>query len=270
MIYSVHTAAGLAALCPAPGDLAQLFGRLAPGDSQWLYRWEAGSRLASNGGTVLAGAPGAGRWLLCHDGTVDFRCFGIFGPETPADDALDALVADEAVRCIRAVTDLNFTRRHSFFRSRLTLDFGGHRGTARGVEPAAHNDPFGGIFHFAGRLGEEHSFALTAPLPEQYDIFEVPGGEAFPLYSWWQVSIENQGGREEKEIDKLLQVTERIDSTHVRVNYKLGWPLAAGRQMTWRAVQPVEQVHLQNFDFYGNEGGEAVGAHPIALEYAVR
>ena len=44
-----------------------------------------------------AGMPAAGRWLLCHSGTVDARCFGVFGPDVPADDALDALMADGSV-----------------------------------------------------------------------------------------------------------------------------------------------------------------------------
>lgn len=54
---------------------------------------------------------------------------------------------------------------------------------------------------------------------ELYDVFEVPGAGGIPLYSWWQVSVNSLAGREEKEIDKLLCVTERIDESHVRVNY---------------------------------------------------
>ena len=53
--------------------------------------------------------------------TVDLTAFGIFGPDIPADDALDALVQDESVREIRATTDVNFTRRHLFFRTKRFL-----------------------------------------------------------------------------------------------------------------------------------------------------
>lgn len=269
MIYFLPLLSQLDTVRPAPGDLAQVMGRRAPGDGQWTYRWDAACTLDANGGSVL-GAGEAGRWRLCHKGTVDLTAFGVFGPETPADDALDALVADETVCEIRVTTDVNFVRRHCFFRSGLTIDFLGHRVTAQGVEPAAHNDPFGGILHFAGQKGAEVRFALTQPLQEQYDIFEVPDSRDFPLLSWWQVSVNNREGREEKEIDKLLRVTEIIDGTHVRVNYKMGWPLAAGRVMTWRAIRPVCGVCVKNMEFWGNPGGEGPGAHPLVFEYAVR
>ncbi len=269
MIHFLQTLAELEALHPEPGALAVLLGRDTPGDGQWTYRWDEACTLPQNGGSVL-GKGGAGRWRLCHDGTVSLTAFGVFGPDTPADDALDALAADETVREIRVTTDVNFVRRHCLFRSGLTIDFTGHRVTARGVEPAAHNDPFGGILHFAGRTGEAVSFPLTEPLREQYDIFEVPDSSRFPVLSWWQVSVDNREGREEKEIDKLLRVTEIIDATHVRVNYKMGWPLAPGRVMTWRAVQPVSGVCVKNMEFWGNLGGEAPGVHPLVFEYAVR
>ena len=268
MIHFAATLEELGLLRPAPGDLVQLLGRTAPGQGQWLYRWDEECTCKANGGTVL-GEGSRGRWRLCHNGTVDLTAFGIFGPDIPADDALDALVQDESVREIRATTDVNFTRRHLFFRSRLTLDFMGNRVTAQGVETSAHNDPFGGILHFSGRTGNAFEFALTHPLREQYDIFEVPDSTAIPLLSWWQVSVNNLQGREEKEIDKLLRVTEIIDSTHVRVNYKMGWPLAAGRVMTWRQVCPVTDVWVKNMEFWGNPGGEGPGAHPVVFEYAV-
>lgn len=105
---------------------------------------------------------------------------------------------------------------------------------------------------------------------ELYDVFEVPARAASLLYSWWQVSVNSLAGREEKEIDKLLCVTERIDESHVRVNYKMGWPLDAGRVMTWRRVEPIERVCVQDMEFRGNEGGEETGAQPLAFEYAVR
>ncbi len=76
-------------------------------------------------------------------------------------------------------------------------------------------------------------------------------------------------GREEKEIDKLLMVTERIDDTHVRFNYKMGWTLEAGRRLTYTGIRPVEDVVIQNMAFEGNLGGEDPGISPVALEYAV-
>ena len=251
------------------GDVAQVLGRLVPGDGSWLYRWDPNSTAGPNGGTVLApaGMPAAGRWLLCHSGTVDARCFGVFGPDVPADDALDALMADGSVARIVFGTDVNFTRRHMFTRGHVTLDFTGHTVTAQGVEHAKHNDPFGALFHFTGVPGDDvRTFPLAQPMRELYDVFEVPGAGGIPLYSWWQVSVNSLAGREEKEIDKLLCVTERIDESHVRVNYKMGWPLDAGRVMTWRRVEPIERVCVQDMELRGKAGGEETGAQQLEFE----
>lgn len=272
MIYKLSTADELQLLPEPlnPGDLAEVFGRLVPGDGQWLYRWVPESTASPNGGTVFGTNP-KGRWHLCHNGTVDVSCFGVFDPTTPADAALDALVNDETVTTVRINSDVNFIRRHVITRSHLTLDFGGHRVTAVGIEPAKHNDPFGGLLHFTGSvIGSAVSFSFTETMPEGYDIFEVPNAAQFPIDSWWQVTVNHLEGRQEIELDKLLCVTEHIDQTHVRFNYKLGWPLHAGRHINYHSIAPVCDITVCNMHFWGNQDGENTGAQPVAFEYAVR
>lgn len=59
MIHTVETAARLLELPAATlhaGDVAQVLGRLVPGDGSWLYRWDPNSTAGPNGGTVLAPA----------------------------------------------------------------------------------------------------------------------------------------------------------------------------------------------------------------------
>lgn len=201
---------------------------------------------------------------------VSFEDYGVRGPETAADDALERMLADPEIRVIHGYTDLNFTQRHKLHRGHVLLDFHGCLVTAAGIERARHNDPFGAVMHFAGvPTGERRELVTEEPLKEQYDIFPVPDADLFPVYSWWQVAVNALEGREEKEIDKLLMVTERIDDTHVRFNYKMGWPLEKGRRLTYTGIRPVEDVVIQNMAFDGNPGGEDVGASPVALEYAV-
>ncbi|NWL86159.1 hypothetical protein DMN77_00935 [Paenibacillus sp. 79R4] len=261
--------------------------------------WQPDCTLSHNGGTVIApedmrradeaglagqGAariPGVspgevsaplppGRWRLLHGGVGDFRYFGIFGPERPADQALEAMVNDPEIKRIEGYTDLRFTKRHKFHRSGLELDFNNCTVTADGIEPAQPNDPFGAIMHFCGRLtGSTQQLTLTEPLRELEDIFEVADSSAFRLYEWWVVTVNPLAGKEEKEIDKLLMVTEIIDATHVRFNYKMGWELAEGRLLTYQKAQPVRQIHVRNMVFWGNAGGEQQGAQPLAFEYAV-
>ena len=257
---------------PADKDTAVVFGYYQPGDGITMQLvWCAQSTAPHNGGTVFAPRPQEkGRWLLLHNGVCDFRCFGIFDAQIPADDALDAMVNDPSVKRVEAFTSLRFVRRHKFSRSTIDIDFHGNTVTAEGIEPAKHNDPFSAIMHFSGELsGEVQKFELTQPLGELYDIFEVADSGAFHLYDWWVVSVNNLVGREEKEIDKMLMVTEIIDATHVRFNYKMGWALQKGRIITCRKVVPVKHVNVRGMVFWGNGGGEENGAQPLALEYAV-
>lgn len=201
---------------------------------------------------------------------VSFEEYGVRGPQTAADEALEQMLADPCIRVIHGYTDLNFKRRHKIHRGNLEMDFHGCKVTAEGIEQARHNDPFGAVMHFQG-IPEEESLKLVLkePLKEQYDIFPVPDASLFPIYSWWQVSVNALAGREEKEIDKLLMVTERIDKSHVRFNYKMGWPLEKGRILTFTKITPVEDVTVRNMVFEGNMGGEEAGASPLAFEYGV-
>jgi len=251
------------------GDVSQVTGIVQPGDCALTYIFRKNSDKQPDGGIVLPSF-GGGIWELLHNGTGDFRWFGIFDSDTPADAALESMVNCPEIREIRAFTPLNFQKRHKFFRSGLTIDFQGNTITARGIEDAPHNDPFSAVMHFCGKkAAQAMSLVLTAPLPEQYDIFEVPGSADFPLYSWWQVSCNALSGREEKEIDKLLMVTEIVDNTHVRFNYKMGWSLKTGRVLFYRPVEPVTGIAVKNMEFEGNFGGEACGAQPLAYEFAV-
>ena len=284
-VRPVRTVADLGRLKAATGELALAAGYRAPGDAGiLLYRGASATTAKPNGGTVVAGARGT-VWVLVHDGTVDFRAFGITGPDRPADAALDALVADPAVVRIEAHTDLNFVRRHTFSRSDIELDFGGHLVTTDGIEPNSHDNPFGAVLFFTGRpTGETIAHALTEAWPELTDAVAVPDASRFPVDSWWAVQSDEVagGGGDERELQRFVRVTQRIDGGHIRVDYLNGWPLAAGRRLTWRRVQPVERVRVSRMRFVGAgpydgptdgslpDARELTGSHPTAFEYAVR
>ncbi|WP_263121235.1 peptidase C14 [Cellulomonas sp. RIT-PI-Y] len=270
---SVATVAELQALSPTRDDVVVVNGYTASGDGgSLLVRWDPDSAATPNGGTVIAASSGGtGRWLLVHDGTVDFRQFGVLGPDAPADDALDAMVADPAVQRIEAYTDLNFVRRHRFSRSDLVVDFGHHLVTTEGIEAAAANDPFAAVLFFQGAVtAEVVTGALPADLPEQVDILPVPDSAAFTIGQWWAVQTDPRpgGGSAERELMYLLQITQIVDGTHVRVGYKTGWALTAGRTLTWTRVDPVQRVTVQRMRFRGTGSDQLTGSHPVAFEYA--
>ncbi len=268
----VATVADLQAVEPATGDVVLVAGYAAAGDGGGMVvRWDRSSTAAANGGTVIASArTSRGRWLQLHDGTLDFRRFGIFDASVAADDALDAMVGDPAVQRIEAHTDLNFVRRHRFTRSDLELDFGGHLVTTVGIEDAATNDPFSAVLFFQGTVTDHVVTAtLSAAMPEQVDIFEVPDSGAFTVGEWYaaQTNTRPGGGTAERELMYLVQITQVVDGTHVRIGYKTGWPLDAGRVITWTRVEPVQRVRIANMRFQGGGTDQVTGSHPVAFEY---
>ncbi|SFF93805.1 hypothetical protein SAMN05216251_14116, partial [Actinacidiphila alni] len=263
------------------GTVAVVAGYRTPGDGGGMtVRWDVGSALAPNGGTVLRpkDRPGKGRWRRLHDGVLDFRGFGLFDASVPADDALDAMVEDPAVHRVEAHTDLLFRRRHTYRRSRIVLDFGGRTVHTGGIERNTHDNPFGAVLFFQGAVtGDTVSHVLPAEVIERTDAFPVPDSAAFEVGQWWAVQSDEVagGGRDERELQKMVEVTEIIDGTHIRVGYLNGWPLASGRTVTWRRVEPVIGARVDNLVFLGagqDTGAvddEYTGSHPVAYEYAV-
>ncbi|HIT75517.1 MAG TPA: peptidase C14 [Candidatus Avipropionibacterium avicola] len=261
----------------ADGTLVQLAGHSEPGDGGGrLVRFDATSTADDNGGTVLrphdrSGRTRPGRWITLHAGTGDFRWFGIRGADHDADDALDALVADPTISRIEAHTDLNFTRRHRFTRSHLVLDFGGHTMTTDRIEAADEDDPFAAVLCFRGEVTDEvHEHELSETMPELRDDYPVGSSDGFRVGQWWALEVNALTGTWERELQRLVRVTQIVDPTHIRVDHKLGWELDAGRTLSWRRIEPVEQVHVRNLRFVGVAGGDQfTGSHPIAYEYAV-
>ncbi|SCW33771.1 hypothetical protein SAMN04487970_1003123 [Paenibacillus tianmuensis] len=268
------------------GQLVYVSGYHQEGDGGGkLVRWIACSAKDDNGGTVHdPGLGGSGRWETVHNGEGDFRWFGIFGPVQHADDALDAMVNDSSIHRIEAHTDLNFIRRHTYDRSHIELNFYGHTVTTEGIELNTKSNPFGAVIFFQGKAtGVTQTVTLSAELPEQTDVLEVFESSAFEVGDWWIARVNNNPeGRAQRELDYLLQITEIIDRTHVRVNYKLGWALAPGREITYTKMNPVFRSHVRNMNFIGvpvPENGstteqpfdhwDRLGSHPIAYEFAV-
>lgn len=268
------------------GQLVYVDGYYQQGDGgSKLVRWMSGSTETDNGGTIHDPRHGgSGRWKTVHNGVGDYRWFGILDAAKDADDAMDAMVNDVSIHRVESHTDLNFARRHTYDRSGIELDFGGHRVTTTGIELNTPSNPFGAVIFFQGRAtGETQSLILSADLLEQSDVLEVPDAKFFEVEDWWVVRIQNHPeGYAQRELDYMLQVTEIIDDRHIRVNYKLGWTLAAGREITFKKMQPVVGSHIRNMHFIGvsvpdngstsikpSEAWDQIGSHPIAYEFAV-
>ena len=279
-----ESVADLARARARAGEVAIVAGYRTPGDAGLLvYVGSEDATIEPNGGTVIAGKRDT-RWLLQHDGTVDFRVFGITGPDVAADDALAALVNDPRVARIRASSDLLFQRRHRFTRSNVEIDFGGHVISTEGIEPNTADNPFGAVMFFTGVSRDVVvEYRLAEPWPELTDAVAVPDASVFPVGTWWAVQCDEVagGGADERELQRFVQVTQQIDGTHIRIDYLNGWPLDKGRKLVWRQMDPVAGVRISNMRFLGagpfdgpTDGSfpdprERTGSHPIAFEYAI-
>lgn len=252
---------------------------------QKLVRWVADSNKSDNGGTVHAPkAGGSGRWEMVHNGVADFRWFGIFDDKINADNALAAMVNDLSIHRIEAHTHLNFVKRHVFHRSGIELDFGGHRVTTEGIELNTRDNPFGAVMFFRGQAaGTTTSITLSADIPEGSDVLQVQNSSAFAVEDWWIAQVSAQkGGKAQRELDYMVKITEIVDATHIRVNYKLGWMLEAGRTITYTKMNPVFRCIVRNMEFVGVpvpptestsqrpfETWDQIGSNPVAYEFAV-
>lgn len=267
---SASDVAALAELSAKADDIVAVAGYASPGDGGGgLFRFVRKRPPEVNGGTVVPGAKGV--WVRVHTGTLDFRAFGIFGPDVPADDALDALVNDASVHRIEAHTDLNFVRRHRLSRSNIVLDFGNHLMTTEGIENAGADDPFAAVLFFQGAVTDAvHEAGLGETVPDLADVFPVGDSSFFEVGAWYAAEVNALAGRWERELQRLVQVTQIVDGRHIRVNYHNGWPLGEDRTMTWRRVEPVQDVRVSNLRFRGKGTDQFTGSHPLAFEYAVR
>lgn len=267
---SASTVAALAKLSAKADDIVAVAGYANPGDGGGgLFRFVTKDKPDVNGGTVVAGKKGV--WVRVHTGTLDFRAFGVFGQDSPADDALDAMVGDASIHRIEAHTDLNFVRRHIFDRSNIVFDFGNRLMTTEGIEDAGADDPFAAVMFFRGTVtGDVHEATLGEAVPDLADVFPVDDSSFFTVGSWYAAEVNALSGRWEREFQRLVQVTQIVDGTHIRVNYLNGWPLAKGRSISWRRVEPVRDVRVSNLRFRGKGADQYTGSHPLAFEYAVR
>lgn len=267
---TVATVADLASENAKADDLISVAGYATAGDGGGgLFRFVTKDKPETNGGTVVAGKKGV--WVRVHTGTLDFRAFGIFGPEVPADDALDVMVADAGIHRIEAYTDLNFVRRHIFDRSNIVFDFGNHLMTTEGIVNAGADDPFAAVMFFRGTVTDDVQEAkLGEAVADLADVFPVRDSSFFSVGAWYAAEVNALSGRWERELQRLVQVTQIVDGKHIRVNYQNGWPLGADRTMTWRRVEPVQDVRVSNLRFLGKGSDQFTGSHPLAFEYAVR
>lgn len=275
---STHSVPNVEALCSIPpeqrlpGLHVYVEGYYESGDPGGkLVRWEESSEAEDNGGTVHRPKDGGtGRWLLVHNGVGHYRYFGIFGSDRMADDAVDAMVNDESFYRIEADSDLHFIRRHQYSRSHIELDFNHFTVYTDGIERSEEQDPFHALFLFRGRMaGDKQTLLLTEELLEMDERFEVADSTSFQIGEWWIAQSDNLAGSCERELDKLIQVTEIIDDRHVRFNYKNGWSLEPGRQVTYRKVHPVVNASVRNLKFYGAGTTIETGSQPLAYEFGV-
>ncbi|MEU1471845.1 peptidase C14, partial [Streptomyces sp. NPDC005761] len=141
-----------------------------------------------------------------------------------------------------------------------------------GIEKNTHDNPFGAVLSFRGTVTDTTvGHTLNGRVIELTDTFPVPDAKAFEAGQWWAVQVDPVagGGGDERELQKLVEITEIIDADHIRIGYLNGWELTEGRTLTWTRVEPVRNTHIRNMVFEGAGPDEYTGSHPVSFEYAV-
>ncbi len=263
----------------ADGDTVMVGGYFRNGDGgAKVVRWMAGSAKAPNGGTVHAHASnGNGRFEVVHSGTADYRWFGIFGMDTPADDAFDAMAADTSITTIMAYTNLHFVKRHKITRSKLTLDFNNFTVITDGIEASGTSVEQSALFRFTGEtVGGAASTKLDNDLKEYNDVYEMPKGYDVAIGQWFVVKSDTRpgfSGGSAQEINKMIRVTEKCppsaSNDRYRFDYEPAYTIAKGRTISYQKVNPIADITVKNMKFVGNGAG-ANGSHPVTFNYGVR
>lgn len=209
-------------------------------------------------------------------GTAYFSDYGIEDDTQPADEALEKMIQNPKVTKIVSTSNLWFKERHTITRNNLEIDFGNYTVKNGEMEDAANNDPFAAVLIFKGdNQGEKQQVTLKEGMKLYQEIFEVADSSEFELYDYYRVHVNARPGKvgtvgkQEKEIDKMIMVTEIIDKTHVKFNYRMGWELEAGRILTYDKVEPVRNVTVKNAKYYNTGKGELDSASLVSFEYVV-
>ena len=209
-------------------------------------------------------------------GTAYFSDYGIENDSVPCDTAFKAMVNNPKVTKIVATSNLWFKERHTITRNNLEIDFGNYEIRNGEMEDAGKNDPFAAVLIFKGdNQGEKQQVTLKKDMKLYQEIFEVEDSSKFKLYEYYRVHVNARPGKvgtvgkQEKEIDKMIMVTEIIDETHVKFNYRLGWEIEAGRIMTYDKVEPVKNVTVKNAKYFNTGTGELDSASLVSFEYVV-
>lgn len=209
-------------------------------------------------------------------GTAYFSDYGIEDDTQPADEALEKMIQNPKVTKIVSTSNLWFKERHTITRNNLEIDFGNYTVKNGEMADAANNDPFAAVLIFKGdNQGEKQQVTLKEGMKLYQEIFEVADSSEFELYDYYRVHVNARPGKvgtvgkQEKEIDKMIMVTEIIDKTHVKFNYRMGWELEAGRILTYDKVEPVRNVTVKNAKYYNTGKGELDSASLVSFEYVV-
>ncbi|HHK8657582.1 TPA: hypothetical protein ACQYF6_000089 [Vibrio parahaemolyticus] len=182
----------------------------------------------------------------------------------PDDDALDA-----AINSLPPGYTLSFagmgtgegeglvlTRHHVYDRGDIKIKFDNiprYWRAPTGYEPdrttnIVNNPRSPGHLCFRGEMTNEvYEQVLTEDLPEFSEVFPVPGvSDRFTRGSWWIVTTDIAPGTTVgREINYLIEAQGHYGNPNqVRLNYRTGWKLLAGRKITYRKVKPVENIKL--------------------------
>lgn len=233
-------------------ELTAYYADIKSGKSRF-FRSVNASEVADNGGTFILTSGGAA-WQADDIYDVTLEDFGA----RPGEDNTDAFrraVNSPARRITTRLTELILTDNSVFTRGNVEIDMPDtiilwNAETGHTPDRAGSSSPtnyrFPGVIAFRGSVGDViDTFTLTNSISKGDSTYWCTNNELFTERQWVIMSSDVGSGTIGREINVMTQVQGSGGAvTKVRVDYKTGWPLAVGRQLTYREVTPLENIKV--------------------------
>lgn len=227
-----------------------------------LFRSSNASGLVDNGGTVFT-TTGGYAWVCVNPNEASLEDFGA-RPGVDATDAFRRAVNSSVTKLSSNLSEIILTDNIVITRGDLELWLPdtvilwnapeGHIPDRTGSSNTT-NYRFPGIIAFRGSVGNLiDTFVLTNQISKGDTTYWCTSNTLFTQRQWVIMSSDVGSGTIGREINVMTQVQGSGGAvTQLRVDYKTGWPLAAGRSLSYREVTPLENIKINVKGFRWNQ-----------------
>ncbi|MCI9687419.1 phage tail protein [Vibrio parahaemolyticus] len=237
-------------------------------DGGGAFFWDAESNEVDNEGTVImpTGWTKPGRWKRKSVRRLSLYHFGVFNADQSCHVQLKNAIEVSKCRYLDIFSDIRLSEMVATERDRITVNLNNQYIRWNGVAPT-EDRAHGMIKFFGKKVGNNQTVPLTENLKEFSTVWPVLDSTKFKKGEFWRV----ENGTAPKKVNYIVEIAGIVDSTTVKVHYRLGWELKSGDTLTWTKVDPVKHAHVKNGHVIDEtESTRETAVSPVSLMYAVK